>query len=76
MLYNKNDMKLKYTVMLYKQGTGVVAFEVPAQEETEAVKTAMNKAFEMFPEGKFALHGFSKSDGETTITTEKYLGKI
>jgi hypothetical protein len=66
----------KYTVMLYKQGTGVVAFENVSKDEIEAVKKAMNTAFSMFPDGKFALHGYSKSDGETTVTTERYLGRI
>lgn len=69
-------MELKYTVMLYKKGTGMVAFETPAESSTEAVKRVMNKAFEMFPDTKFALHGYEVSDGQTTIKTERYLGRI
>ena len=65
-----------YTVTLYKQGTGVVAFECVAPSDTEAIKNIMDKAFSMFPDAKFALHGISKSDGETTVKTERYLGKI
>jgi hypothetical protein len=69
-------MNFQYTVMLYKQGTGVVAFETTAKDTTQAVKQAMNQAFAMFPDGNFALHGYTKSDGESTVTTERYLGKI
>jgi hypothetical protein len=66
----------KYTVMLYKQGTGVVAFENIARDEVQAIKMAMRMAFSMFPDAKFALHGYSKSKGAMTVITERYLGKI
>jgi len=75
---NVTRNNLTYTVMLYKQGTGVVAFKTVAESETEAVKRVMNRAFEMFPKAKFGLHGISKTDGDTTVTTERisYLGRI
>lgn len=67
---------LKYTVMLYKQGTGVIAFETVALDDMQAVKVCMDEAFQMFPDAKFALHGIEKSDGNTTITTTRYLGRL
>lgn len=66
----------KFAVMLYKKGTGVVAYETVAKNHIEAVTFCINKAFEQFPEAKFALHGYAQSDGDTTVTTTRYLGKI
>lgn len=66
----------RITVLLNQKGIGVVAFQTLLSDEVEAVKEAMNKAFELFPQGKFGLFGFEKTDGTTTITETKYLGKV
>ena len=70
----------KYLVMLYQVGIGVVGFDnIYAMDYVQAVRYAMNEAFKMFPNSKFALHGYSVSDEEgTQIRTEKitFKGKI
>lgn len=67
---------MKITVLLKQKGVGVVAFQTLLSGEVEAVKEAMSTAFKMFPDGKFGLFGFEKSEGETKITTTQYLGKV
>lgn len=67
---------LLYKVLLLKKGTGVIAYETIARDDVNAVKQAMDTAFKDFPDAKFALFGIEKSDGDTTISTTRYLGKV
>ncbi len=69
-----------YIVMLYQQGVGVIAFDnLFFMDHVQAVKTAMNRAFDLFPSGKFALHGYEIRQGDSSVRVERvprYLGKL